>query len=204
MEQSILLNGQVLTYTLIRKKVKNINLRIKNGKIFVSAAKSVPLSVIEDFMQKKASWILSALERCPQKIPSSEQGVYLCGVQIDLPSNINYDAWQKEQAAHLLPAAYEQAWSLFQEEGFAKPTLRLRKMKSRWGSCIPSKSVITLNTVLIGAPVDCQIAVAVHELCHMLYPDHSKAFYTSLYHHFPDYERCKNYLKLAQSFLLDS
>lgn len=110
MEQSILLNGQVLTYTLIRKKVKNINLRIKNGKIFVSAAKSVPLSVIEDFMQRKASWILSALERCPQKIPSSEQGVYLCGVQIDLPSNINYDNWQKEQAAHLLPAAYEQAW----------------------------------------------------------------------------------------------
>ena len=79
MEQSILLNGQVLTYTLIRKKVKNINLRIKNGKIFVSAAKSVPLSVIEDIMQKKASWILSALERCPQDIPSSEQGVYLCG-----------------------------------------------------------------------------------------------------------------------------
>ena len=39
MEQSILLNGQVLTYTLIRKKVKNINLRIKNGKIFLSAAK---------------------------------------------------------------------------------------------------------------------------------------------------------------------
>ena len=35
MEQSILLNGQVLTYTLIRQTVKNINLRIKNGKIFV-------------------------------------------------------------------------------------------------------------------------------------------------------------------------
>ena len=57
MERQILLNGQSVRYTLSRKQVKNINLRIRNGEIFVSAAKSVPLSVIEDFLLRKAAWI---------------------------------------------------------------------------------------------------------------------------------------------------
>ena len=203
MERQILLNGQSVRYTLSRKQVKNINLRIRNGEIFVSAAKSVPLSVIEDFLLRKAAWILSALAESKQKEPDCESTVWLCGEQLTLPPGINRNSWQKEQAAHLLPAAYEQAWELFKDAGFSKPALRLRKMKSRWGSCIPSKAVITLNTALVGAPVDCQVAVAVHELCHMLHPNHSKAFYTALYRYVPDYERCRNYLKSTQGFLID-
>ena len=43
-----------IEYTLERKKVKNINLRIKNdGRVYVSAAPVVPLSVIEKFVTEK-------------------------------------------------------------------------------------------------------------------------------------------------------
>ena len=63
MLRHISLQGKKFPYTLTRKQVKNINLRIKpSGEIAVSAAKSVPLSVIEDFLQRKADWILAALE----------------------------------------------------------------------------------------------------------------------------------------------
>ncbi len=206
MKQTLLLGEQLISYTLSYKKVKNINLRIKSGgEICVSAAKSVPLSVIEDFLRRKSSWILSVLKEMEQSTPQpSGNEVYCCGTAVTLPADTDRSCWQKEQAAQLLPAAYEMAWELFQDAGFAKPTLRLRKMKSRWGSCIPSKGVITLNTALVGAPVSCQIAVAAHELCHMLHPNHSKAFYAELYRRFPDYEQQHKTLKSSQSFLLYS
>ena len=199
----ILLKDSLLSYTLTRKQVKNINLRIKRGgEICVSASKTVPLSVIEEFLQRKADWILSVLDKKQNTAAKiAENEVYLCGEVITLSPEINRQQWQKEQAALLLPAAYEKAWKLFEHDGFAKPVLRLRTMKSRWGSCIPSKGVITLNTALVGAPADCQIAVAAHELCHILHPNHSKAFYAALYQHLPDYQKQQEYLKQAQSLL---
>lgn len=203
MEQQILLNNQRVSYTLTRKKVKNINLRIKNGKIFVSAAKSVRLPVIEDLLQRKAQWILSALESSKATPSLSEQEAYLCGKVVVLASGTDRLKWQKEQAAQLLPLAYEQAWELFKNDGFPKPTLRLRKMKSRWGSCIPSKRAITLNTALVGAEPACQVAVAAHELCHMLHPNHSKAFYAELCRRYPNYMDCQRKLKSTQGFLLN-
>lgn len=202
MKQQILLNDRLINYTLSRKKVKNINLRVKGGEVFVSAAKSVPLSVIEDFMQRKASWILSAVDE-NQAAPSPSPETYLCGTAVVLSPDVDRRQWQKEQAAQLLPLAFEKAWELFEQDGFPKPALRLRKMKSRWGSCIPSKGIITLNTALVGAESDCQIAVAAHELCHMLHPNHSKAFYAELCRHYPSYMHCQEKLKSAQRFLID-
>lgn len=207
MQHTIKLGDQTLTYTLTRKKVKNINLRIKDGGVIVvSAAKSVPLTYIEDFLLRKEKWILGILEEQKQTAPAvlPEKQGYLCGELVSIPEGDSREQWQKRHAAQLLPAAYEKAWELFQGDGFPKPALRLRKMKSRWGSCIPSKAVITLNTALVGAPVDCQIAVAAHELCHMLHPNHSRAFYTCLYQHFPSYESCRKLLKSAQGFLFYS
>lgn len=204
MQHSIDLGGQTLFYTLTRKKVKNINLRINpGGEIHVSAAKSVPLTYIEEFLHHKEDWILRVLDEQKQSVPvilPEGQG-YLCGEIVPIPEGESREQWQKRHAAQLLPAAYEAAWELFRNDGFPKPVLRLRKMKSRWGSCIPSKGMITLNTALVGLSVDCQIAVAAHELCHMLHPNHSKAFYTCLYQRFPHYGSCRQLLKSAQSFL---
>lgn len=204
--RSILLGEQLISYTLSYKKVKNINLRIKaDGEICVSAAKSVPLTTIEDFLRRKSQWILSVLAEVQQGKPQpSDNEVYCCGTVLTLPSGTDRSVWQKNKAAELLPASYDKAWELFQDVGFSKPVLHLRKMKSRWGSCIPSKGVITLNTALVGASVDCQIAVAAHELCHMLHPNHSKAFYAELCRRYPNYEQQHKTLNLNQAFLLYS
>ncbi len=205
MRQRIRLNGHFVFFELSRKNVKNINIRIKaGGQILVSAGKNVPFSAIEELFQRKADWILRVLEEMEQQgAPLPEGSAYLCGQVVTLPADISKEDWQKEKALELLPAAYEQAWQLFQQDGFEKPALRLRKMKSRWGSCIPGKGIITLNTALIGAEPACQVAVAAHELCHMLHPNHSRDFHIALEQHFPDYPRCWEKLKSAQKFLLD-
>ena len=57
------------------------------------------------------------------------------------------------------------------------PSLTLRWMRSRWGSCAPGRNRLTLNAALVLAPPDCAAYVVIHELCHRIHPDHSAAFH---------------------------
>lgn len=55
--------GQIIPVKLLRKKVKNINLRVKPQlNVTVSAPKHVPLQEIKDLIHKKAGWILKNFE----------------------------------------------------------------------------------------------------------------------------------------------
>lgn len=63
MLKKIILNGREVSYDLQRKRVKNINLRIKaDMSVSVSVRATVPVKVIEEFMQSKADYILKALD----------------------------------------------------------------------------------------------------------------------------------------------
>lgn len=64
---------------------------------------------------------------------------------------------------------------------------RLRKMKSRWGSC-SRKGHITLSYDLVKAPLKCVDYVIVHEMCHIKEFNHSKKFYILLDKVMPDWK----------------
>ena len=93
-----------------------------------------------------------------------------------------------EQCRQLFPRILEEVYPPFRELGVAFPALRLRRMKSRWGSCLVGKGVVTLNKGLLAAPRGCIEYVAVHELCHFLHPDHSQEFYQLLSRMMPDWK----------------
>ena len=63
MKYSFSYRGISIPYTLERKRVKNINLRIRGGEVIVSAAGFVPRVVIERFLLSRAEMILRAVER---------------------------------------------------------------------------------------------------------------------------------------------
>ena len=57
-----------ITYTLVTKQVKNINMRISSrGEIVVSANPFVPMEKIDDFVSSKASWIIKNLKSIEEK-----------------------------------------------------------------------------------------------------------------------------------------
>lgn len=63
-----------IAYTLTRKAVKNINLRVRpDGTVVVSAHPRVSLKRIEDFVQSKAQWIESAQKTYAQTTPPTTQ-----------------------------------------------------------------------------------------------------------------------------------
>ena len=86
--------------------------------------------------------------------------------------------WYRSQAKQLF---VERLGFFYKQLPITKniPTLKVRSMKSRWGSCT-SLGVITLNLELIKYPLSCIDYVIVHELCHMLEMNHSPRFYKLL------------------------
>ncbi|MDI9819342.1 MULTISPECIES: M48 family metallopeptidase [unclassified Legionella] len=81
------------------------------------------------------------------------------------------------------------------------PDIRLRAMRSRWGSC-SAKGKITLNTHLIKAPLACIDYVILHELCHIAEHNHSHKFYRLLDKVSPDWRQAKSYLDKTASLYL--
>ena len=56
------------------------------------------------------------------------------------------------------------------------PSVAVRKMKTKWASCIRSKGKIAFNAALARVPPRCIEYVIVHELTHFEVANHSKAF----------------------------
>ena len=74
-------------------------------------------------------------------------------------------------------------------------SVKIRQMKTRWGSCNPYKSYINLNIELIKKPKACIEYVVFHELVHLVHPSHSKQFYDYLFLYMSDWEKRKKILE---------
>lgn len=74
------------------------------------------------------------------------------------------------------------------------PTIKIRSMTSKWGSCLVEKAEITMNLSLIHYPLACIDYVLWHEYVHLIVPNHSKRFYDLVEYHMPDYKSAKNRL----------
>jgi predicted metal-dependent hydrolase len=78
--------------------------------------------------------------------------------------------------------------------GIETPSLWICPMRKRWGSHTPSGRIL-LNDALIAARRDCIDYVIVHELCHVVEPNHSQQFLRLLRRFMPDWERRKELLE---------
>lgn len=74
-------------------------------------------------------------------------------------------------------------------------SVKIRQMKTRWGSCNPYKSYINLNIELIKKPKACIEYVIFHELVHLVHPSHSKQFYDYLSLYMSDWQKRKEILE---------
>lgn len=95
----------------------------------------------------------------------------------------------------LFTKACDNCFLTFAAFGVARPQLKTRNMKSRWGSCNTKTGVITLNKRLILVPLSCIDYVVFHEFTHLIHPNHSADFYQLLSRLLPDYEKRRKQLR---------
>lgn len=220
-------DGKTISYEFRRKKVKNINLRVRpDGSVTVSASSRVPLAVVDSFVSSKAELILQAQQRFSQKKETPPPRQYVTGetvrylgkpllleVREGRPSGgeirddrllltvpIGADAKGRERAflrfwdqccREVFGGLLVGQYPLFQELGVAEPTLRVRGMRSRWGSCHVQQGIITLSRQLLERPLAAVEYVVLHEYCHFIHPNHSKDFYHLVEKLMPDWRQRK-------------
>lgn len=73
--------------------------------------------------------------------------------------------------------------------------LRIKKMKTRWGTCNIEAKRIWINYELVKYPVECLEHTIVHELTHLLETNHTPRFYTLLGKYYPNYRENDKLIK---------
>ena len=73
--------------------------------------------------------------------------------------------------------------------------LRIKKMKTRWGTCNIEAKRIWINYELVKYPVECLEHTIVHELTHLLETNHTPKFYTLLEKYYPNYRENDKLIK---------
>ncbi|MGQ1943925.1 M48 family metallopeptidase [Ornithobacterium rhinotracheale] len=104
------------------------------------------------------------------------------------------DRWYRDRAKIKFAEIAEPLIQQFKKYEVEPNNLYIQNMKFRWGSC-SAKGNIILNPELIKAPKPCIEYVIIHELCHLIHQNHSKAFFQLQSREMPDWEKWKGKLE---------
>jgi predicted metal-dependent hydrolase len=108
-------------------------------------------------------------------------------------------SWLKRRAqVHLLPALEKLAAA----RAFSYDAAGIRLQHSRWGSCSSRRS-ITLNSKLLFLPEHLVRYIMVHELCHTVHMNHSRAFWSLVHEHDPLCHTNNQEMKSAWKYVPD-
>ena len=105
------------------------------------------------------------------------------------------EGWWRGQAMALYTDSMHRYFPLIQSRGVKMPLLRIRKMKTLWGSCSIHRGAINLNYYLYKLPPACIDYIVLHELAHFLYRYHDGDFYGFIARYMPDWKERNTLLK---------
>lgn len=171
-----------ITYKLMKKKVKNVTIRIKrDGAVVVTMPLGANTGQVHRFVESRRDWI-------EKKLAEQSDRQYV---------HVDEQNWTAEKEKYLCDMT-ARIFPRFQTYRIPYPKLRFRKMVGRYGSCQTVKQVVTLNKILAELPKECVEYVIAHELAHLVEANHGREFYRVLETVMPDHkQREKRLLQYA-------
>ena len=193
---------------IIYKRMKNIYFRF-NGEIFkVTCPYRTTITAIKSGLDKYAKKIIS---RNVKFNAESDDYIYIFGNKILLsyPGEINFSdggviSYKDNDDLHKKLKKWFLNVLKRRTEYYAKLMhapiylVKLRKMKSRYGSNNRNTKIITYSLTLIHYSLEIIDSVVVHELTHCFVYDHSDNFYRLLYKYCPNYDTLRKKLIHAE------
>lgn len=167
-----------------RRRIKNMNMYIRPpyDEVLVTVPLRAHPSAVSAFIREKTGWMEKHLSRL--RVSHAEKGERM-------PLT---DAQKKALREHLdlvLPPLIKKWESRLNVHcaGY-----RLRVMKTCWGVCHCGKRTVTFNTMLGEKPYECVEYIVLHELCHLIEPNHGPCFYKLMDRFMPDWREQKSRL----------
>lgn len=221
-----------VTVHLVRKKIKNLYIRIKPpmGEILVSVPWYTSDGQIASFLEEHWLWIQKKREEMIKKEQGKKEKQYVTGethflwgkpyelqverslkrslteirgtqifMRVSAHSTIEerrkqLDCFYKQELQKKLPEVVERYEPIIERHA---EEWRLRRMKTRWGSCQIQKKRICLNIQLAEKPLECLEYVVVHELTHLHEAGHNKRFWSLVEKFYPNWESVKKKMNVS-------
>jgi len=182
MQKQLLVADRTIPYTLKRHRVaRRLTLSVyPGGKVVLTMPWRLRLDVAEQFLRKKARWLIKKIDEYKTRSPLPSQGAL----------TRHYQTY-KERAYHL---ACRRARELSPGYGVSAPCVRIRNQRTRWGSC-SKKGALSFNYRILFLPERLRDYVIIHELCHILEFNHSQKFWGLVARTIPDYNTVKKQLR---------
>lgn len=205
---------------IIRSNRKTLALTInKEGELIVKAPAFMTRQQIMQFVMERQEWIRKkteqikkqALENKKIEVADGEEILFMgkkCTIRRKIISKVYFDGEtfkvpDRQDAKDLLIAWYKKkAKEVFWNDvvkyarsmNLAPSGIRITSAKTRWGSC-SCDNHLNFSFRLLMCPKEIIEYVVVHELCHILHRDHSKAFWKSVEEVDHSYKEHEKWLK---------
>ncbi|KGD64094.1 hypothetical protein Y5S_02634 [Alcanivorax nanhaiticus] len=197
---------------------------LEDGTVQVRAPQRAPVRMVQTFVDSRRQWIADQQQRQASRprqrwldgevlawrgdrlqLDVSEgrtrvgiSGCYL-SVRVTQPEDemvvrSAVEGWMRRQAKGVFEDSIERQFGWFAAQGFARPTLRIKKMRTRWGS-LSARGYINLNMALLHYPPLALDYVVMHELCHLKHMDHGPGFHGLMDARMPDWRQRKALLE---------
>jgi predicted metal-dependent hydrolase len=157
-------DGTALTLALQRKRVKNVNARLRGTTLSVSAPAGMPDAKLEPLIRELARRLLRRAHAA--RVNEEEDALVLA----------------------------RKVAGRFPESPTVDRVVFVTTQKARWGSYSPRTRTIRLHAALRRMPRWVLEAVVAHELAHAVHPNHSPAFWDLLRRVCPETDRAQAFL----------
>lgn len=212
-----------LEYKILYSDRKNLTITVERDRsVVVRAPEGTTPEKIENLVEKKKFWIYQKTNHLQKYSENPASAEFVSGASILYLGKTHRLHAAKEDfegikfdqdfiiAKKNLPQAADlmREWYLKQARKIITPKVEfytknlgvrynavlISELKFRWGSCTP-KNNLNFNWRLIKAPMRVIEYIIVHELAHLIEPNHTADFWKVVKAQLPHYQKSKEWLK---------
>ena len=193
----------IVTY----KRIRNIHFRFDGESFLISAPRLVSLKQIKSGLDKYAKKLI---KRSVKMNAETEEYIYILGKKIEtnypgyLALESDLISYKDNKQLHtklrkwFLNYLTNRTGFFTKVMGAPQYLVKLRQMKSRYGSNNKSTKTITYSLVLIHYSPEIIDSVIIHELAHCFAYNHGDNFYKVVYKYCPNYDILRKKLIKAE------
>ena len=166
--------NEQISYEMIRKRIKNIYIHIKEAKVIVTIPYKMEKEKAISVVEEKKKWIFDRVRKQKQNLKEEKM---------------------TEKELEILKQIVQEKVPFYAEKIGEHPNkVRIRDLNYAWGSCSAKKN-ISINEKLAKYSEREIEYVILHELCHLKHMNHSKQFWSLVEENMPDYKSIRKELK---------